>query len=167
MQFIVENGKEAIHWLIDQGVQFSKEKDGETYHLTKEGGHGNRRIIHAADATGMEVAKTLTQLTEEHPNITLLEDYIAVDLVVNKQSQPRKCSGAYLLNLKTNEVELFSAKATVLATGGASKVYLYTSNPDGNSGDGIAMAWRAGCRVANMEFNQFHPTCLYLSLIHI
>jgi len=161
VQFIVENGKEAIHWLIDQGVQFSKEKDGETYHLTKEGGHGNRRIIHAADATGMEVAKTLTQLTEEHPNITLLEDYIAVDLVVNKQSQPRKCSGAYLLNLKTNEVELFSAKATVLATGGASKVYLYTSNPDGNSGDGIAMAWRAGCRVANMEFNQFHPTCLY------
>ena len=182
VHYVVENSKESIEWLINQGVEFTKDTGDNEYHLTKEGGHSHRRIIHAADATGKAVTSTLSELVENHPNITLYEGHIAVDLVVNKQSSPRRCSGAYIMNLETKEVELFSSKATVLATGGASKVYLYTSNPDGNSGDGIAMAWRAGCRVANMEFNQFHPTCLYhpsaksfliteavrgLSLIHI
>lgn len=161
VHYVVENSKESIEWLINQGVEFTKDQGDNEYHLTKEGGHSHRRIIHAADATGKAVTSTLSELVENHPNITLFEGHIAVDLVVNKQSRPRRCSGAYIMNLNTKEVELFSSKATVLATGGASKVYLYTSNPDGNSGDGIAMAWRAGCRVANMEFNQFHPTCLY------
>ncbi len=161
VDFTVTNGRESIQWLIDQGVDFTREDNSNEYHLTKEGGHSQRRIIHAADATGKAVATTLSSLVDAHPNITLLQNHIAVDLIINKKQSPRRCSGAYILNQATNEVELISAKATVLATGGASKVYLYTSNPDGNSGDGIAMAWRAGCRIANMEFNQFHPTCLY------
>ena len=142
-------------------MQFSREDDGNNYHLTQEGGHSHRRIIHADDATGKAVATTLDSLAAAHPNITFFENHIAVDLVISKAAWPRHCHGAYVLNQATNDVELIKAKATVLATGGASKVYLYTSNPDGNSGDGIAMAWRAGCRIANMEFNQFHPTCLY------
>lgn len=159
--FTVNNSRSAIEWLINQGVQFSRDDDGSRYHLTQEGGHSHRRIIHAADATGKAVATTLDSLAAAHPNIHFFENHIAVDLVVSKKTWPRHCHGAYVLNQATNTVELFKAKATVLATGGASKVYLYTSNPDGNSGDGIAMAWRAGCRIANMEFNQFHPTCLY------
>lgn len=159
--FTVNNSRAAIEWLIELGVEFSRRDDKGDYHLTQEGGHSHRRIIHAADATGKAVAKTLNQKAHEHPNIHLLENHVAVDLVVKKKGWPRRCVGAYILNRNSGEVELFNARATVLATGGASKVYLYTSNPDGSSGDGIAMAWRAGCRVANMEFNQFHPTCLY------
>jgi len=157
----VENGREAIEWLIEQQVKFSKE--GEQYHLTKEGGHSHRRIIHAADATGVAVSEALLNQAKEHANITLFERRVAVDLITcEKFSLPGKgVVGAYVLNEINGHVETFRARTVVIASGGASKSYLYTSNPDGTSGDGIAMAWRSGCRVANMEFNQFHPTCLY------
>ena len=170
VKFVVSQGKEAINWLIENGADFTKdhEHDKETvvegdYHLTKEGGHSFRRVIHSADATGKEVQISLEEKVRAHPNITLFEYHMAVDLVSNKATDPedRKCIGAYVLDTKRDKIDAFSAKATVLATGGASRVYLYTSNPDGSTGDGIAMAWRFGCRVANMEFNQFHPTCLY------
>ncbi len=157
----VENGAAAIQWLIDQGVDFTREAGD--YHLTKEGGHSHRRIIHSADATGMAVHSTLIEKVRAADNIDCFEHHIALDLI--RQPDPQRgrfrCAGAYVYNKNTDEVELFQGRAVVLATGGASKAYLYTSNPDGASGDGIAMAWRAGCRVANMEFNQFHPTCLY------
>ncbi len=169
VRFIVEDSTDSIHWLIDQGVPFTRdtvdeplmsEKDG--FHLTKEGGHSVRRIIHAADATGAAITSTLIQRTLERSNISIFENRIAVDLINSRDNQGQSsCVGLYVLNLEHDNVETFHAGSTVLATGGASKVYLYTSNPDGASGDGIAMAWRAGCRVANMEFNQFHPTCLY------
>ena len=127
------------------------------FHLTMEGGHSHRRIIHAADRTGSAISEVLTEKARQAPNIELFTQRVAVDLVV----QDGRCQGAYVLNREHDRVELFQARAVVLATGGASKAYLYTSNPDGASGDGISMAWRAGCRVANLEFNQFHPTCLY------
>ncbi len=156
--FTVENSREAINWLIDQGVEFTRNDDSEhSFHLAKEGGHSKRRIIHAADATGRAVSETLTQRALEAKNIHIYSQRVAVDLVIKNQL----CQGAYVLDRDSDHVDLFQAKFVVLATGGASKAYLYTSNPDGASGDGIAMAWRAGCRVANMEFNQFHPTCLY------
>jgi L-aspartate oxidase len=157
----VENGADAINWLIDQQVQFSKE--GDDYHLTKEGGHSHRRIIHAADATGVAVSEALIGQAIAHKNISLFEHRIAIDLITcEKFKMPGKgVTGAYVLNDKNGHVETFRARTVVIASGGASKSYLYTSNPDGTSGDGIAMAWRSGCRVANMEFNQFHPTCLY------
>ena len=158
----VSNGRQAIEWLIDQQVQFSKQDD-DSYHLTKEGGHSHRRIIHAADATGAAVSQALVGRAQSHNNIRLLQDRMAIDLITcEKFNLPGKgVIGAYVLNTKTGHVETFRARSVVIATGGASKAYLYTSNPDGTSGDGIAMAWRAGCRVANLEFNQFHPTCLY------
>ncbi len=163
-RFVVEHGKAAIDWLIARGVPFTRE-DASTvgYHLTREGGHSHRRIIHAADATGAAVQATLTDQVLAHPNITIFENHIAVDLVLgDKVGHPGKgCLGAYVLDLNSGRVVTFSAPSTVLATGGAGKVYLYTTNPDVATGDGIAMAWRAGCRVANMEFIQFHPTCLY------
>jgi len=172
VQFTVENSQDAIKWLIEKGVSFSpsgkKEKDNfNAYHLTREGGHSHRRIIHAADATGKEVETTLEQSTINTNNIEVFEHYIAVDLLTTHQHSlglndvENHCYGAYVLNLLKNQVETFRARFVVLATGGASKVYMYTSNPDISSGDGIAMAWRAGCSVANMEFNQFHPTCLF------
>ncbi len=170
VRFIVERGAEAVSKLIRMGVKFSKDdapEDGYGYHLTREGGHSHRRVIHVADATGKALQRTLERHAKKSDNISLYEHHIAVDLITGRHlkraaSAPGKiCYGAYVLNTKTGQVEAFRAKAVVLATGGASKVYLYTSNPDGSSGDGIAMAWRAGCRVANMEFNQFHPTCLY------
>jgi L-aspartate oxidase len=154
----VENGPQAIGWLIDQGVAFDVTEDGP-YHLTREGGHSQRRVVHAADATGKAVQASLDEKVREHPNITLFEHHMAVDLVQETSGGPVR--GAYIYDLETTKVLAFSAKFVALATGGASRVYLYTSNPDGATGDGIAMAWRAGCRVANMEFNQFHPTCLY------
>ncbi|MFT5572492.1 MAG: L-aspartate oxidase [Cryomorphaceae bacterium] len=167
---VVEGAPEAINWLIDKGVQFTLidgvEYDGEDseYHLTREGGHSHRRVIHAKDATGREVETTLEQHVRALPNVSILEDHIAVDLITSarvRQRRESRCYGAYALDVKNNEVKTFSARAVVLSTGGASKAYLYTTNPDTSTGDGIAMAWRAGCRIANMEFVQFHPTCLY------
>jgi L-aspartate oxidase len=169
VRFTVEHSREAIEWLIDQGVPFTREdaasvEDGHfEFHLTREGGHSQRRIIHAADATGAAIFNTLLAQARQRPNIELLQQRVAVDLITESKlgREGNRCVGAYVLDRKTGEVDTFSARFTVLATGGAAKVYLYTSNPDGACGDGIAMAWRAGCRVANLEFNQFHPTCLY------
>ncbi len=165
-RFIVEHSRQAIDWLIEQGVPFTRDETAELgYHLTREGGHSQRRIIHAADATGHAVQVTLEQKARSHPNITLLEDHCAIDLITSAKLDPKivspRCLGLYLQNVKTGKVLTVAADHTVLATGGAGKVYLYTTNPDTATGDGIAMAWRAGCRVANMEFIQFHPTCLY------
>ena len=170
VKFVVSQGKEAINWLIKNGADFTKndEPDKETvvegdFHLTKEGGHSFRRVIHSADATGKEVQISLEKQVKKNPNITLFEHHMAVDLINDNQKnyKNQKCVGAYVLDTKRGQIDVFRAKTTVLASGGASRAYLYTSNPDGSTGDGIAMAWRAGCRVANMEFNQFHPTCLY------
>ncbi|MGL5987780.1 MAG: L-aspartate oxidase, partial [Burkholderiales bacterium] len=163
--FIVENSHAAIQWLIDQGVPFTRDDTHETgYHLTREGGHSQRRIIHAADATGEAVISTLAAKIRAHPNITLLEEHIAIDLITSDKlgkDGANICVGAYILDREADKVITVSAAQTVLATGGAGKVYLYTTNPDIATGDGIAMGWRAGCRVANMEFIQFHPTCLF------
>ena len=173
VRYTVENSREVIEWLIDKGVSFSQhtdEKGHQSYHLTKEGGHSHRRIIHSADATGKAVQTTLSDLIKASPSVSLYENYNAVDLITSHKlgiiGHENRCLGAYALNRDSGEVELFQAKYVVLATGGASKVYLYTSNPDISSGDGIAMAWRSGCRIANMEFNQFHPTCLFHSKAH-
>jgi L-aspartate oxidase len=160
-RFVVENGSRAIQWLIDQGVPFTKDEQG--YHLTREGGHSARRIIHVADATGLAVQETLTEKVRQHPDIALLENHIAIDLITGKKlgEAQNRCYGAYVLNNASGEVLTIGATHTLIASGGAGKVYLYTTNPDTSTGDGIAMAWRAGCRVANMEIIQFHPTCLY------
>jgi L-aspartate oxidase len=165
-RFIIEHGREAIDWLIEQGVPFTRDESAELgFHLTREGGHSQRRIIHAADATGHAVQVTLEQKARNHPNITLFEHHYAIDVIssnrVGDTSPTPRCVGLYVQDTKTGQVHAFAAQHTVLATGGAGKVYLYTTNPDTATGDGIAMAWRAGCRVANMEFMQFHPTCLY------
>ena len=151
----------AIEQLISWGVKFDGEDNA--FHLTREGGHSFRRILHVADSTGKAITETLTQRVLDHPNIELINDRVAIDLInLNKFGRyPNRCAGAYVLNRTSGHVEVFQARFVILATGGASKVYLYTSNPDSSTGDGIAMAWRAGCRIANMEFNQFHPTCLY------
>ena len=163
VEFTVSNSKEAIEWLIKIGVSFTKQEDESDYHLTREGGHSHRRIIHSADATGKAVHGSLTAAAIAADNLHIFEHHVAVDLI--RQAAPGeksyRCTGAYVYSRDRDSVEVFGSKAVVLASGGASKVYLYTSNPDSASGDGIAMAWRAGCRVANMEFNQFHPTCLY------
>lgn len=162
VEFVVRNGPDAIQWLIDQGTEFTREEDD--YHLTREGGHSHRRIIHAADATGHAVHETLASRCNRHPNITIYESHVAIDLITSRKlglPGTNRCLGLYALNIDSEEVITFSAGRVVLATGGCSKVYLYTSNPDTSTGDGIAMAWRAGCSIGNLEFNQFHPTCLY------
>ncbi len=165
--FVASHGKEAIQWLIDLDVPFSRDETTHQFHLTKEGGHSHRRVVHANDATGKAIQKTLSDKVKSHPNITILENHIAVDLITEKKSlkvdkiKSNRCLGAYVLNNKTGKVVTVASFKTILAAGGASKVYLYTTNPDVSTGDGVAMAWRAGCRVANMEFIQFHPTCLY------
>ena len=163
VKFVVENGQKTIRWLVDQGVLFTKDKSTKNFHLGQEGGHSFRRILHSADATGKAITRALIKRVKEASNIQIFEEHCAVDLITQEDSTTNrmKCVGSYLLNLKSSEIGLFQAKTVVLASGGASKAYLYTSNPDGASGDGIAMAWRKGCRVANMEFNQFHPTCLF------
>ncbi|HDX3133834.1 TPA: L-aspartate oxidase [Escherichia coli] len=167
VEFVASNARSCVQWLIDQGVLFDthiQPNGAESYHLTREGGHSHRRILHAADATGREVETTLVSKALNHPNIRVLERSNAVDLIVSdKIGLPgtRRVVGAWVWNRNKETVETCHAKAVVLATGGASKVYQYTTNPDISSGDGIAMAWRAGCRVANLEFNQFHPTALY------
>ncbi|WP_186029329.1 L-aspartate oxidase [Burkholderia gladioli] len=163
-RFIVEHGRAAIEWLISQGVPFTRDAAAELgFHLTREGGHSHRRIIHAADATGHAVLATLSERARKHPNITFLENHHAVDLITSDRIglPGGRCVGLYALDVRTGLTVTIEAPHTVLATGGAGKVYLYTTNPDTATGDGIAMASRAGCRVANMEFIQFHPTCLY------
>ena len=166
-EFVASNARHCVQWLIDQGVLFDThvQPNGEEgYHLTREGGHSHRRILHAADATGKEVETTLVAQARNHPNIQVLERSNAVDLIISdKIGLPgtRHVVGAWVWNRNKETVETCQAKSVVLATGGASKVYQYTTNPDISSGDGIAMAWRAGCRVANLEFNQFHPTALF------
>ena len=168
--YTAENAKSAMQWLINCGVAFDKEETlagnstaAMPYHLTREGGHSHRRILHSADATGKAVQTTLQERALAHPNITVLERYNAIDLITTRKlNRPgNRVLGAYVWNRDEEHVETVKAKFVALATGGSSKVYQYTSNPDIASGDGIAMAWRAGCRIANMEFNQFHPTCLF------
>ncbi|HEY0208568.1 L-aspartate oxidase [Acerihabitans sp.] len=179
VEFIAGNARHCVQWLIDQGVLFDTEAGtgtgggtgnhagtapDERYHLTREGGHSHRRILHAADATGKVVETTLVSQAASHPDIHIMERCNAVDLISsNKIGLPgtRRVVGAYIWNREKERVETCRAKCVVLATGGSSKVYQYTTNPDISSGDGIAMAWRADCRVANLEFNQFHPTCLF------
>ncbi len=161
---VVEGAPHAIAWLRQLGVAFTEDHDhpGEL-HLTREGGHSQRRIVHAADATGAAVQQTLIQRVKATPNITVFEHYMLVDAITDRHLKRSgiRCYGAYALDVKTGEVATFAAPQTILATGGAGKVYLYSTNPDTATGDGIAAAWRAGCRVGNMEFIQFHPTCLY------
>jgi L-aspartate oxidase len=182
VEYAVSRGPECISWLMQQGVTFTqldktqtdKTKDAESvtadktsnfsdFHLTQEGGHSHRRVIHAADATGKAIFKSLSEKVLANPNITVLTNTVAIDLITSGKlgDKNNRCVGAYILDENTGAISTYNARFVVLATGGASKAYLYTSNPDGASGDGIAMAWRAGCRVANLEFNQFHPTCLY------
>ncbi|RMN33069.1 L-aspartate oxidase [Pseudomonas coronafaciens pv. zizaniae] len=169
VRFTVEHSREAIQWLIDQGVPFTRDDKAEAdessfeFHLTREGGHSHRRIIHAADATGAAIFRTLLEQARKRPNIELLEQRAAIDLITERRLglEGQRCLGAYVLDRNSGEVDTYGARFTILASGGAAKIYLYTSNPDGACGDGIAMAWRSGCRVANLEFNQFHPTCLY------
>ncbi len=160
---IVEHSNAAVRWLIDQGVPFTRDETELGFHLTREGGHSHRRIIHAADATGAAVQQTLTEKVRHHRNITVLEHHIGVDLITGHKLglSRQRCWGAYVFDIEHDHVVTLGATHTVLATGGAGKAYLYTTNPDTATGDGVAMAWRAGCRVANMEFIQFHPTCLY------
>ncbi len=164
-RFIAEQSERAIRWLVEAGVPFSPDADGPLgLHLTREGGHAVRRIAHAADATGKAIHDTLLQRAREHPNISLRERWMAVDVITSRhlrRAEPTRCYGVYALDMDQGRVETLPASAVVLATGGVGKVYRYTSNPDTATGDGIAMAWRAGCRVGNMEFIQFHPTCLY------
>jgi len=160
-RFIIEHAPAAIDWLTQQGVPFTQEEGH--LHLTREGGHSHRRIVHAADATGAAVQNSLYPQLKAHPNITLFDHHMLVDLITTHKLRQAggRCLGLYALNELTDEVETFGAAHTILATGGAGKVYLYTTNPDTSTGDGIAAAWRSGCGVSNMEFIQFHPTCLY------
>ena len=164
VQQTVEGGKSSVDFLLKQGVNFTLDEHDQL-HLTREGGHSQRRIIHAADATGKAISTTLVERAQQKPNIQIFENYIAIDLIQSTEkasaTAPPSVIGLYALNEQNNTVYTFLAQFTALACGGAMKAYLYTSNPDIATGDGIAMAYRAGCRVANMEFNQFHPTCLY------
>ena len=166
IKYIITHAPDSIEWLMSQGVKFNFEH-GEL-HLTREGGHSHRRVVHVDDFTGHAVQTALAQRVRERDNIQVFENNIAVDLITDKhtraieqKSKDARCYGVYLQNIHTREIKSIKAKFTVIATGGAGKVYKVTTNPDSNSGDGIAMAWRAGCRVVNMEFMQFHPTCLY------
>jgi L-aspartate oxidase len=176
VEMVVRNGPERIHELIDMGVRFNlaeRERDtGEepTLDLGREGGHSEKRIIHAEDMTGRELERVLVDHVRRHKNIKLYENHIAIDLITYSTRMKRGqittthedvCCGAYVLDREANQVKTFGAEITLLATGGSGKVYLYTSNPDIAAGDGIAMAYRAGATAANLEFVQFHPTCLY------
>ena len=164
-RFIAEHSAAAIGWLVDQGVPFTPDPDGPLgLHLTREGGHAVRRIAHAADATGRAIHEVLLAKARAHPNITMRERWMAIDLVTSRhlrREEAARCYGVYALDIDAGRVETLPAASVVVATGGVGKVYRYTTNPETSTGDGIAMAWRAGCRIANMEFIQFHPTCLY------
>jgi L-aspartate oxidase len=161
-RLVVQGAPKAVQWLQTLGVPFTQEQGA--LHLTREGGHSHRRIVHVTDATGAAVQRTLIERVKNTPNITLLEHHTLIDLITHKKlglPGDNRCHGLYALDTERDEVITFSAPHTILATGGAGKVYLYTTNPDTATGDGIAAAWRAGCSVTNMEFIQFHPTCLY------
>jgi L-aspartate oxidase len=164
VEFVVENAPAAIERLAALGVPFDSGGE-ERWHLTREGGHSHRRIVHVADATGRAVQASLEKAVAEHPNISLIPHMAAIDLVTSRHAEgeagDQRCRGVYALDVANGGVSTFTARATILASGGASRAWLYSTNPKGSTGDGIAMAWRAGCRVANMEMNQFHPTCLY------
>jgi L-aspartate oxidase len=162
---VISEGPRVVQELIDFGVQFSRQGSGN-YDLGQEGGHTKRRVLHAGDFTGRAIEEALLHSIKQHPNITILEHHFAVDLITSRklgieENHPNRCMGAYVLDTAKGAVKTFMGKTTILCTGGAGKVYLYTSNPDIATGDGIAMAWRAGAKVANLEFVQFHPTCLY------
>ncbi len=163
VEMVVENAPAAIARLAELGVPFNTE--GGTLHLTREGGHSHRRIVHVDDATGLAVQTALLKAAQAHPNITLVPDQVVIDLATSRHEERYSGAGTvwgvYAFNRATNRVELFTARATVLATGGAGRTYLFSTAPRGATGDGIAMAWRAGCRISNMEMMQFHPTCLY------
>jgi len=164
VRMVVEEGPQTIKSLIDWGVKFTT--SGDSYDLTREGGHSQRRILHSDDVTGREIERALVAAASSHPNITIYEQHIAIDLITeakitHKRLKPNRCLGAYVLSIADDKVRTFTAKITLLATGGAGKVYLYTCNPDVSTGDGVAMAYRAGADIANMEFMQFHPTTLY------
>ena len=167
VEFVVENAAPAIDRLADLGVPFNPgENLSERWHLTREGGHSHRRIVHVDDATGWAVQQALQKAATAHPNITLVPGMVAIDLITSAHVEgerfaARATHGVYAFDTRCGQVQRYVARAVVLATGGASRVYQYSTNPDGSTGDGIAMAWRAGCRVSNMEFNQFHPTCLF------
>ena len=162
---VAKDSKKIIEWLLEQGVKFTKNNSGssEKLHLTKEGGHTHPRIVHAADKTGEAIQESLIDKLKKKINVEIYTHHVAVDLIIEtiNDTSKKKCIGAFILNTKNNVVDTFRAKYVIIATGGANKVYLYTSNPDTSSGDGIAMAYRAGCNISNMEFMQFHPTCLY------
>lgn len=163
VELTVKHGKESIDWLRHQGVAFTEEQteSGETQlHLNREGGHSHRRIVHTADATGKAVSEILIERARAHPDIKIYEHHNVIDLILSKEVNDR-VTGVYVLDIHSHRVKSIAARAVALATGGASKVYLYSTNPQIATGDGIALAWRAGCRVANMEFMQFHPTYLY------
>ena len=163
VEHVVSEAPAAIARLAELGVPFNA--DGDGWHLTREGGHSHRRIVHVADATGWAIQQALEQAAAAHPNIALVPDMVAIDLVTGRHAEEFSTSGAvhglYAFNRGSGRVETLLARATILATGGAGRAYLYSTAPRGATGDGIAMAWRAGCRVSNMEFMQFHPTCLY------
>jgi len=162
VRHVSENSRKMIDWLVGLGVPFTPCQESTCttpFHLTQEGGHSHRRILHVADHTGRSIEHTLLDAAKAHENICLLSRHEAIDLIHHKDSG--RIIGAYVFHPRTQTIKTLQAQAVVLATGGASKAYLYTSNPDTSTGDGIAMAWRVGCRIANMEFNQFHPTCLY------
>ena len=165
VEFVVENAPAAIERLADLGVPFNDGDLGERWHLTREGGHSARRIVHVDDATGWAVQQALEKAAAANPNITLMPDMVAIDLITGRHQEQYSGAGhvwgLYAFNRKSGKVEAFTARATILATGGAGRTYLFSTAPRGATGDGIAMAWRAGARVANMEFMQFHPTCLY------
>ena len=166
VRLTVTHGKKSIDWLREQGVAFTEEMtlSGETkLHLNREGGHSHRRIVHTADATGKAVSLSLIERTQEHANIELFENHNVIDLITSADTDPagKRVVGAYVLDNRQHQVKTFSSRVVVLATGGANKVYLYSTNPQSSTGDGMALAWRAGCRISNMEFMQFHPTCLY------
>ena len=163
-RLVVEKGAQGIEWLVDQGVNFTKDENTSSgLHLTMEGGHSFRRIIHADDATGHAVQTTLEERVRAHPNITILENHVGIDLITKRDTLSNKdrCCGIYVLDASKDVVVAIQSPYVILATGGAGKTYLYTTNPDTSTGDGIAIGWRAGCNVSNMEFIQFHPTCLY------
>ena len=164
VRFVVGRGRQAIEWLVSQGVPFTRDGHNRDLHLTREGGHSHRRIAHAADRTGSAVQSTLEPRIKSHPNIEVLERHIAIDLITSRKlgtAGANRVLGAYALDRAAGHVKTIAARHTIMASGGAGKVYLFTTNPDIATGDGIAMGWRAGAAVANMEFIQFHPTCLF------